>query len=231
MMPVTDQVEIIIAAHNEAGSIGEVVRGALSAVPDSVVTVVDDGSTDATSAQAIDAGAKVVHLWPNRGKGVALREGIAASTGRWLVFIDGDGQDDPADIGKLLAQALDGVTLVNGSRFMGKLHDGAISGPNYLGNVFMTGVLDLCFGAKVTDSQAGFRVIDGEFARGLRLWARQYEIETEMLAKVLRAGGKVVEVPIDRYERTAGTTDFRRIRNGLRILGTIFIERLRPQAR
>ena len=217
--------EVIIAAHDEAAAIGAVVSGLLRALPGADVIVVDDGSVDPTSARAREAGARVVHLWPNRGKGVALREGIAASTRRWLLFIDGDGQDDPEDARKLLAARGPGVAMVNGSRFIGTLHRGAISGPNLLGNLLMTGVLDLCFGATITDSQAGFRVIDGELARAMPLRSRQYEIESEMLAKLLKAGHQVREIPVDRYERAGGTTDFRRIRNGLRILGTILSER------
>jgi glycosyltransferase involved in cell wall biosynthesis len=219
-------VDVIIAAHNEAAAIGDVVSGVRRALPGAVVIVVDDGSIDPTSAEALRAGAQVIHLWPNRGKGVALREGIAASRGRWLVLIDGDGQDDPADAPKLLAAARDGVALVNGSRFMGRLHRGAISVPNYFGNLLMTATLDACFGARVTDSQAGFRVLDGPMARSLPLRSREYEIETEVLAKLLRRGGVIVEVPIDRYPRSGGTTDFRRVRNGLRILATIIRERL-----
>ncbi len=219
-------IEVIIAAHNEAAAIGDVISGLRAVLPGCAVIVVDDGSIDPTSARAIEAGATVVHLWPNRGKGVALQEGIAASTARWLVLIDGDGQDDPADVPKLLAKARDGVVLVNGSRFMGRLHSGSISVPNYFGNLLMTAVFDLCFGATITDSQAGFRVIDGELARALSLRSSEYEIETEMLAKLVRSGGEVIEVPIDRYPRDGGTTDFRRIRNGLRILATIFRERI-----
>ncbi len=220
------EVSVVIAAHNEAVAIGAVVGRMRALLPAAEVLVVDDGSTDATAARAREAGAEVITLWPNRGKGIALREGIARSRGRWLVFIDGDGQDDPADVLKLLAQACDGVAMVNGSRFLGTLHGGAISKPNLLGNLAMTGLLDLCFGARITDSQAGFRVFDGDIARRLPLRSREYEIETEMLAKLLRAGRQVVEVPVDRYQRDGGTTDFRRIRNGLRILKTILRERL-----
>ena len=60
----------------------------------------------------------------------------------------------------------------------------------------------------------------------MRLRAREYEIETEMLAKVLKSDLEVVEVPMHRYARTGGATDFRRVRNGLRILATIAKERL-----
>lgn len=225
--PAPLSLDVIIAAHNEAACIRDVVAGVRSVVPTANVIVVDDGSIDPTSAEAISAGARVVHLWPNRGKGVALRAGIAASSAQWLLFIDGDGQDDPNDIPRLLEKAGPGVGLVNGSRFLGELHNGAISGPNLLGNLAMTGVLDLCFATRVTDSQAGFRLFNGDLARRMQLRSREYEIETEMLAKALKSGLKVIEVPMHRYARGGGTTDFRRVRNGLRILGTIFAERLR----
>lgn len=222
------RVSIVIAAHDEAATIFDVVTRACAAVEDHEVEVivVDDGSTDGTAEAAAAAGAGVIRLPQNRGKGVALRTGITASSGDWLIFIDADGQDDPDEIPKLLAQATDGVGMVSGSRWLGTMHSGAISLPNYFGNLLMTGLLDLAFGARITDSQAGFRVISGDLARRLDLTSVEYEIETEMLAKVLKTGHRVVEVPVGRYERSAGTTDFRRIRNGLRILRTIAKERL-----
>ncbi len=217
------RVSVVIAAHDEAATIADVVRAATAAIGDEVeheVIVVDDGSTDDTARLAEDAGARVIRVWPNGGKGAALRTGIAESGGDWLVFIDADGQDDPAEIPQLLEHAWGDTVLVNGSRFIGTMRRGAISGPNWFGNVFMTAFLDLLFLAPITDSQAGFR------ARALPLRSTEYEIETEMLAKVLRAGHRVVEVPVTRDKRAAGTTDFRRIRNGLRILGTILRERI-----
>ena len=187
----------------------------------------DDGSSDNTAQEAARADARVITLQDNQGKGVALRTGILASSGRWLVFLDADGQDDPAEIPVLLNAANDNVSMVNGSRFMGHMEKGAISRPNWFGNLMITGIFDLCFGTRITDTQAGFRVIDGRLARALPLVSQEYEIETEMLAKVLRRGLKVIEIPVNRYQRAAGTTDFRRIRNGLRILRTIFRERVR----
>ncbi|MEC8025960.1 MAG: glycosyltransferase family 2 protein [Myxococcota bacterium] len=219
---------VVIAAHNEAQTIGGVIEGCIAVLGEQLheLIVVDDGSTDETYLEARCRGARVIRLVPNRGKGVALRRGIEQSTGDWLVFLDADGQDDPAEIPKLLDHAGPDVALVNGSRFTGTLNQGAISRPNYIGNLLMTGLLDLAFRARITDSQAGFRAIRGDIARNLKLVSKEYEIETEMLAQILRAGHRIVEVPVNRYARAAGRTDFRRIRNGMRILWTIGRQRM-----
>jgi glycosyltransferase involved in cell wall biosynthesis len=218
---------VVIAAHDEAPTIGDVVRGSRRVLGEACeVIVVDDGSRDGTAGAAREAGAHVVRFEVNRGKGAAMREGIARSRGEWLVFLDADGQDDPEEIPKLLARARGDVAMVNGSRFLGTFRSGAISGVNFLGNVAMTALLDLAFLAPITDSQAGFRAVRGDLARALDLTSTEYEFETEMLAKLLRRGLRVIEVPVTRERRRAGTTDFRRIKNGLRIAGTIVRERL-----
>jgi len=209
-------------------TIGEVVQKCIAVLGASLheLIVVDDGSTDNTYGQARMNGARVIRLVPNRGKGVAIRRGIEQTSGDWIVFLDADGQDDPVEIPKLLEAATGDTVLVNGSRFLGTLNEGAISKPNFIGNIAMTGLLDLAFGARITDSQAGFRAIRGDIARKLKLESKEYEIETEMLAQVLKHGYRVIEVPVNRYARAAGRTDFRRIRNGMRILWTIGKQRM-----
>ena len=219
-------ISVVLAAHNEVATIAQVIADIETTLGTAVqLVVVDDGSTDGTGDAARKAGADVITLYPNQGKGNALREGIRRTTGDWVVFLDADGQDDPKEIPLLLSRATTDVTMVNGSRFLGSLQEGAISAPNKVGNVVLTQFMSLLFGHKITDSQAGFRAFRGEFVRAMTLRSDEYEIETEMLAKVLKAGERVLEVPVTRYERAGGETDFRRIRNGLRILGTMLWER------
>jgi len=106
------QVTVLVAAYNEAPVIGEVVRKALAAVPSGEVLVVDDGSTDGTERTATEAGARVLRLPANEGKGCAVRRGLPEAHGDVIVLIDGDGQDDPSEIPSLLEALRPGVDLV-----------------------------------------------------------------------------------------------------------------------
>jgi len=224
-------VSAVIPCHDEAPSIGSVVRGcraALAARPHEVL-VVDDGSGDGTAAAAAEAGARVLSLSPNQGKGLALLAGFRAAQHDLVVCLDGDGQDDPAEIPLLLAPVEAGTAeLVLGSRFLGTLHAGAIHPLNRLANRAFTALIAALFRTRVTDSQAGFRAARRGALLALGIRAREYDVETEMLLRALRAGWRVREVPVQRYPRGGSTTDFRRVRHGLLILRAILRERLRP---
>ncbi len=224
--PRSESISVVIAAHDEEGNIGPIVQGVMAHTEDlRELLVVDDGSTDATAAEAERAGATVMRLSPNRGKGAALLAALESVAGDWVLFIDGDGQDDPGDIPALVAAARSGADFVNGSRWLGTLRGGAISFPNRLGNRFMTELLNLRHGARITDSQAGFRLIRRSLLSSATFRSVEYEVETEMLLHAIKSGARVVEVPVTRHPRGRGETDFRRVRNGLRILATILAGR------
>ncbi|MEZ4391085.1 MAG: glycosyltransferase family 2 protein [Polyangiales bacterium] len=212
-------VDVVIAAFNEAPSIGAVVRGCVAHTPSlGEVIVVDDGSRDDTAAQARLAGATVLALPRNRGKGVALREGLARARAEVLVLLDGDGQDRPDEIPLLLAALAPEVDMVVGSRFMGTFERGAITPINRAGNLALTGLLNALFSARITDSQAGFRALRRSAFERMSLEARAYDIETEMLLQTLARGGRVVEVGVTREARAHGRSGLRAVRDGTRIL-------------
>lgn len=219
---------ILIPCHNEAGSLRAVLERVRADFPDEECLVVDDGSTDGTGDVAASVpGVRVHRLEPNRGKGVALRTGFSLAGGDAILMIDGDGQDDPGEV-RLLAAAIEqGADFANGSKFIGTLEPGAISTPNYFGNRFMSGLINLLFRARVSDSQSGFRAVRTDLVRAMNLRSVQYEIETEMLCQAIKRGARIVEIPVTRRPRSAGSTGFRRVRNGLRILATILAERFR----
>jgi glycosyltransferase involved in cell wall biosynthesis len=223
-------ISVIIPCHDEASAIPAVVAGvrATLAGREHEVLVVDDGSSDGTADAARQAGARVLRLEPNRGKGVALLAGAQAAAFPLLAFLDGDGQDDPADLVPLLERLTQGVDLVVGSRFLGRLHPGSIHPLNRVANQAFSALISLLFGERITDSQAGFRVLRREAFLALGVRAREYDVETDTLLKALKAGWRVVEAPVQRHPRRGSSTDFQRVRHGLLILWTILRARVTP---
>jgi glycosyltransferase involved in cell wall biosynthesis len=185
----------LIPAFNEAGTIVEVIAGLRGLV--SLVLVVDDGSTDATAAHARAAGAEVVSLDTNQGKGAAVRAGLArllTEPFTHVLLLDGDLQHRPAEAARMIEAAeRTGADLVLGERQFSRED---MPASRYHANRIGSRVLSWFVGAAVQDTQCGFRLCRLEALRNLPLHARGYEIETEMLVKLRRRGARVASVPI-----------------------------------
>lgn len=225
----THDISIILAAKDEGPTIADVIARCRAATPGlREILVIDDGSGDDTAARAQAAGATVHRLPENRGKGVAIRHGMERAAGDVLLFLDADGQDDPEDIPRLVEALSPGVDMVVGSRFLGTFLDGAITPLNRAGNVLLTQVVNGLFRARLTDTQAGFRLVRRAAAERVSLSASRYNIEVDLLLGVLRSGGRVVEVPVTRRRRAHGRSGLRSFRDGTLILGHILRRRFGP---
>jgi glycosyltransferase involved in cell wall biosynthesis len=185
----------VIPAYNEAASVAEVVTGLRGSVAH--VIVVDDGSIDETAERARAAGAEIVSHRTNLGKGHAVRRGLAvALAGDYthVLLLDGDLQHLPQEAARLLQVAAEtGADVVIGERQFCREE---MPASRYHANRIGSRVLSWFVNAPVRDSQCGFRVFRMDALRPLRLHASGYEIETEMLVKVRRRGGRVASVPI-----------------------------------
>jgi glycosyltransferase involved in cell wall biosynthesis len=184
----------LIPAYQAEETVGEVVRGARRHVDR--VLVVDDGSMDRTGERAAGAGAEVLRLPENSGKGSAVRAGlerILASDATHVAFLDADGQHDPDDLPALLGAARQGDSFVIGSRVARPEETPAV---RYRTNEIGSRILTRMTGHEVEDGQSGYRVIAADLLRRLKLNARGYLIETEILLKAAPHVARFRHVPV-----------------------------------
>ena len=195
-------VAAVVPALNEEHSIGMVVRGLLalrnadtSAVFDDVV-VCDNGSSDATSVRAREAGARVVHE-RQPGYGSACLAAIGALQGPdVIVFIDGDHAFDAAQAVRLLDRIAAGADLVIGSRTLGRPVRGALAPGQALGNSIICALIRLLWGHRVTDLGPYRAIRAGALAR-LTMADTRFGWTVEMQVKAIQQGMQTVEVPVD----------------------------------
>lgn len=184
----------VVPAYEAADTIRAVVEGIRRHVRD--VVVVDDGSTDRTGETAASAGAEVLWLSANSGKGAAIRAALAAvlpTSATHVAFLDADGQHDPDDLPALLDAARSGEDFVIGSRVRGTED---IPRVRFRTNEIGSRILTRMTGHEVEDGQSGFRVIAAPLLRRLALSARGYSIETEVLLKAARHVPRFASVPV-----------------------------------
>ena len=199
------EVTAVIPARNEAATVASVVRECLHYA--GRVLVIEGGSDDGTAEIAALAGAEVIRD-QGLGKGAALRHAVAHVTTPYCVFVDADGSHDPIDIPLLVAPLKAGrADHVGGSRLLGgsdELHGGIDEFLRLAGSAFITCVINRRFGARLSDSQNGFRALRTAVFRALPLRSRHTTIEMEMIMATLAAGYRLAEVPTHERPRAAG---------------------------
>jgi len=212
------KLSVIIPAKNEAPAIGRVVEAALERFPDAELIVVDDGSSDDTAAIAEQAGARVLSHPASLGNGAAVKAGARAARGDVLVFLDADGQHDPADIPRLLERLDHGYAMAVGARSHGSHANAARLAANGVYNVIASAMT----GHRIPDLTSGFRAVRAErFRKFLYLLPNGFSYPTTITMAFLRAGFPVDFVPIQASKRE-GKSHIRPLRDGLRFLLIIF---------
>jgi glycosyltransferase involved in cell wall biosynthesis len=209
---------IVIPAKNESVAIGNVVRTAKSEYPDAEIIVVDDGSTDETARTAEESGAMVIRHPESLGNGASVKSGARAARGEILAFMDGDGQHDPREIGRLLEKLEQGYDMAGGARDSGSHAS--------IGRLFANGLYNVLAsrlsGREITDLTSGFRAVRAAlFKRFLYLLPNGFSYPTTITMAFLRSGYPVCFEPIAAGKRS-GKSHIRPIRDGVRFFAIIF---------
>ena len=234
-LPSTDDtlLSVVVPAYNEAATIEAVLRQ-LQQVPLRLeVIAVDDASTDGTGAildRLVGTGLvqQVLHHETNRGKGAALRSGIAAATGRVIVAQDADLEYDPAELPRLLAPIKEGrADAVYGSRFQGGPHR-VLFFWHAVGNNFLTLLSNMFTNLNLTDMETCYKLVRADLLKRLPLRSERFGIEVELTARLAQAGARIWELPISNSGRTYAEGKKITWRDGLAALFHILRHNLFP---
>jgi glycosyltransferase involved in cell wall biosynthesis len=206
------KVTIIIPTYNEAPTIGDLVSKIRSLYPDFEIIVVNDGSTDDTAVVAKEAGAKVHNHPYNIGNGAAVKSGIRHASGDILVFMDGDFQHNPADIGKMLEYFPEYDSVVGARSIRGQSSIGRA-----FGNKIYNWLASYVAMFPVKDLTSGFRAIKSDLARQLvNLLPNTYSYPSTLTLGVLRKGRSLKYIPINIQKRKMGKSKINLIKDGAR---------------
>ena len=192
---------VVIPNLNEEKTIEICIKKALNEISrlgiEGEVLISDNGSTDGSDELAKKAGARVVYC-KEKGYGNALKEGIKNAKGKYVIMGDADNTYDFSQIGNFYQKAIsdEDIAMVLGSRFKGKIEKGAMPFLHqYIGNPFLTFMINILFKANISDSQCGLRLFKKECYDSIKFNSLGMEFATEIIVEFITNNYKIVEIP------------------------------------
>ena len=227
MPAATPTLSVLIPCYNEMATLPELLRRVEAADAGPVhkeIILVDDGSTDGTREfLATLQGRHTVLLHDkNQGKGAAIRTGLAAATGDFILVQDADLEYNPDNYIELLQPLLQKQTkVVYGSRIRNRKNKRHSGYGYYAGGVFLSKLTNLLYGSDITDEPTCYKVFEANLLKSIPLSCTGFEFCPEVTAKVLRRGQQIVEVPIDYFPRKASEGKKIRLSDGIEAIWTL----------
>lgn len=218
------KVSVIMPVYNERGTIEEIVRRVLAVPLDLELLIVDDASSDGTGeilANLRDPRVRLHAHEKNRGKGAAIRTGLAAATGEIVVIQDADLEYDPGQIPALIDPIEKRLAdVVYGSRFLGGPHRVHLFW-HYVANQMLTFTSNLMNNLNLTDMETCYKASRRELLLSIRLRSNRFGFEPEVTAKLARRRARFYEIPISYFGRDYAEGKKIRWHDGVRALFAI----------
>ena len=199
---------VVVPVRNEQDNIAPLVREIMAALAgrEYEIIYVDDGSTDATAQRLRELRAecpklRIVHHAASCGQSTAVRTGVKVAKGDWVVTLDGDGQNDPADIPKMLAALQEGVELVGGNR----RHARRDSWIKRISSIIANGVRSRMLRDSTPDTGCGLKLFRRDVFLDLPYFDHMHRF---LPALVQRRGGRVISVPVNHRPRERGKSNY-----------------------
>ncbi len=199
------QLTVIVPCYNEKNTILAILQQIKEVPVDKEILVLDGCSTDGTREilkELQDPTIRVIFEETRRGKGAAVKRGFKEARGDFVIIQDADLEISPSEYPRLLEPVVRGrAPVVYGSRLM--TGENKMPFYTYLANRFLTGLINIFYGSRLTDIETAHKLLPTKLARHLPLECNGFDLDPEITIQILKLGLTIVEVPVRFVPRTA----------------------------